>query len=307
MIDLVKLQVFLCSAENLSFSKAAQQLHLSQPTVSHHIKKLEQELDAKLFDRSSSEIKLTEAGRILLPRARKLLAESIEIKQMMGSLDERVVGQLRIACSTTTGKYVLPQFAARFHQRHKNVRIAIRRCTASNVVPRLLDEDANLGVVSFDACDEDLDCQEFFTDHIILIASMNHPWAKRGMIDPSDLLGNPMIIREQGSGTRRVILAELGRHDIGLEDLDIFLEVGNAEAIVKTVEEGFGVSFVSRIAAECAMERGNIVQVPIRDFDLHRKIYMIRKKLHAANRALESFWAFVHDPINNDLLLLAES
>jgi DNA-binding transcriptional LysR family regulator len=187
------------------------------------------------------------------------------------------------------------------------VRVAIRRCTSSRVVPRLLEEDSNLGVVSFDACDEDLDCQEFFTDHIILIAPTHHPWADRDSIDPSDLIGNPFIIREAGSGTRRVMLAELGRHDIGLEDLDIFLEVGNAEAIVKTVEEGFGVSFVSRIAAECAMERGKIIHVPIEDIELHRKIYMIRKKFHAANRALEAFWAFVHDPINNDLLLLAES
>ena len=307
MIDLAKLQVFLHAAENQSFSKAAQQLHLSQPTVSHHIKMLEQELGATLFDRSSSEIKLTEAGRILLPRARKLLRESIEIKQMMGSLDDRVVGHLRIACSTTTGKYILPQFAARFHERHHNVRVYIRRCTASHVVPRLLNEEANLGVVSYDACSDDLDCQQFFTDHIILIAPIGHPWTERNAIDPSDLLGMPMIIREQDSGTRQVMLAELGRHDIGLEDLDIFLEVGNAEAIVKTVEKGFGVSFVSRIAAECAIERGTIVRIPINDVDLHRNIYMIRKKLHSANRALEAFWAFVHDPANMDLLRLAEA
>ena len=103
------------------------------------------------------------------------------------------------------------------------------------------------------------------------------------------------------------MLAEFGRHDIGLEDLDIFMEVSNAEAIVKTVEAGFGVSFVSRIAAECAIERGTIAQIPIKDFDLHRKIYMIRKTLHPANRALEAFWAFVHDPANVDLLLLAEA
>jgi DNA-binding transcriptional LysR family regulator len=306
MIDLVKLQVFVCSAENLSFSQAAQQLHLSQPTVSHHIKMLEQELETSLFDRSGSEIKITEAGRILLPRARKLLSDSIELKQMLGAMDARVVGQLRIACSTTSGKYLLPQFAARFHQRHQLVRIVIQRCTLSHVVPRLLNEDANLGVVSYDACTEELDCQEFFTDHIILIAPRDHPLTGQEPVDPSDLIGIPMIIREHASGTRQVVLAELGRHDIGLEDLDIFMEVGNAEAIVRTVEEGFGISFVSRIAAEGAIERGKIAQVPVRDFSLHRKIYMIRKKLHSANRALESFWAFVHDPSNSDLLSLAE-
>lgn len=307
MIDLARLQVFLYSAENSSFSKAARLLHVSQPTVSHHIKLLEQEFGAALFDRSGSELKLTEAGRILLPRARKLLRESIEVQQMMGSLDDRVVGHLRIACSTTTGKYILPQFAARFRERHHHVQICIRHCTASHVVPCLSNEDANLGVVSYDACSDDLDCQHFFTDHIILIAPIDHPWTEREAIDPSDLLGMPTIIREQDSGTRQVLLAELGAHDIGLDDLDIFLEVGNAEAIVKAVEAGFGVSFVSSIAAECAIERGTIARIPIRDLDLHRNIYMIRRELRSANRALEAFWAFVHDPANSDLLLLAET
>ncbi|MEW6568154.1 MAG: selenium metabolism-associated LysR family transcriptional regulator [Chloroflexota bacterium] len=306
MIDLAKLHVFLYCAENASFSKAAKLLHVSQPTVSHHIKLLERELGAALFDRSGGELKLTEAGRILLPRARKLLRDSIAVEQMMGSLDDRVVGHLRIACSTTTGKYILPQFAARFRQRHRHVQISIRRCTASHVVSRLLNEDANLGVVSYDACTDGLDCQHFFTDHIILIAPAHHPWVEHDAIDPSDLLGTPMIIREPESGTRQVLLAELGAHDISLDDLDIFLEVGNAEAIVRAVEAGFGVSFVSYIAAACAIERGTIVRIPIRDFDLRRNIYMIRRELRSANRALEAFWAFVHDPANSDLLHLAE-
>ncbi len=306
MIDTPKLQAFLYAAQCLSFSEAARQLNLTQPTISHHIKVLEQTFGVELFDRSGRKLKLTEAGRLLLPSARQMVHESIEIQQMMESLHQNVAGEIRIACSTTTGKYMLPLFAARFRARHSDVRISILACTQGNVVPRLLQQEADLGVVSYDACGGEFECQEFFTDHISLIASTTHGWASRDGIDPSELLDVPFILREETSGTRRVMLAELGKHDITLEDMDVFLEIGNAEAIVKTVEANAGVSFVSRLAASWALKQGTIVEIPVTGIDLRRQIYMIRPEMYAANRAVEAFWSFVHDPVNADLLRLAE-
>jgi len=306
MIDLTRLQVFLSVAENLSFSEAAHKLHISQPTVSHHIKALEQALGVELFDRSSHRVKMTGAARLLYPRARKLLGDTVEIQQIMNSLQEQVVGHLRIACSTTAGKYILPQFAARFHERHPGVGISISRCTSTGVIPHLLEDDADLGAVSFEACEGEVECQVFFEDRIVLIVPAEHPWAKQEVIEPSDLLGENMILREQSSGTSRVLSVELGQHDIALEDLNAFLELGSSEAIVMTVEAGFGVSFVSRIAASCPLAMGIIAEVPVAGFDLRRKIYMIRKKLRPANRALDAFWGFVHDPANTDLLAMAK-
>ena len=306
MVDLTKLQAFLLVAQYLSFSKAARLLHLTQPTISHHIKALERSLAVELFDRSGPDLKLTEAGRLLLPWARKLVHESIELQQMMSSLDDNIAGHLRIACSTTTGKYILPQYAARFHAQHPDVQVSILACTQVNVVPRLLQEEADLGVVSYDACGGGFECQEFFADHIILIASAKHSWASRKHIDPAELLDVPFILREATSGTRRVMLAELGKRDITLDQMNIFLEVGNAEAIVKTVEANFGVSFVSRLAAAWALAQGTVVEVPVVGFDLRRQIYMIRPDIHFANRAIEAFWSFVHDLVNADLLRMAE-
>jgi DNA-binding transcriptional LysR family regulator len=101
------------------------------------------------------------------------------------------------------------------------------------------------------------------------------------------------------------MLAELGKYDIVLDDMNIFLEVGNAEAIVKTVEDGFGVSFVSRLAAAWALDRGSVVEVPVAGVDLRRKVFMVRKDIQEANRAMDAFWGFVHDPSNADLLSLA--
>ena len=123
--------------------------------------------------------------------------------------------------------------------------------------------------------------------------------------DIDDLLDEPMVIREPTSGTRRVMLTEFAKHDIGLDDLDIFLELGNAEAIARTVEAGFGVSFISTLAADWALKLGRIVSVPVADFELQRTIYMVRRALDTPNRAQEAFWNFVHDPSNADLLRLA--
>jgi DNA-binding transcriptional LysR family regulator len=306
MIDIVKLGTFIYAAESLSFSEAAKQLNLSQPTVSYQIKMLEKELGVSLFLRSGSQLQLTEAGRLLLPRARQLFNQSNEMEELLSSLQDGVAGELRIACSTTAGKYILPQLAARFCQRYPGIRVCILRCTSGDVTTHLLENEANLGVVSREIQDENIEYQEFFDDVISLIVSKDHPWAMRRDIEPEELINEPIIIREASSGTRHMMLSQLAKYDIGLDDLNIFMELGNAEATVRTVASGYAVSFVSTLASACPLERGNVVNVPIQGIDMRRKIYMIRKRIDAPHRAQEVFWSFVHSPINLDLLSLAE-
>ncbi|MCD6400823.1 MAG: LysR family transcriptional regulator [Anaerolineales bacterium] len=305
-IDFGKIEVFLYAAESLSFSEAAKRLHLSQPTVSYHIKDLESKLGVELLERLPSGLRLTEAGQFLLPWARKLIRQSVEIQEIMSSLQEKIVGHIRIACSTTSGKYILPQLAARFHNHYPWVRITILSCTSEYVIPNLLEEQANLGVVSQETLSNELDVQEFFQDHIVLIVPKGHPWSLKQSIEPQELTGTPLIVREQTSGTRRALLTELGKFDIGLDDFNTFLEIGNAEAIVATVAAGYGISFVSKMAADCAIKRGDVVEVKVEGLALHRIIYMIRRKIET-NRAQEVFWGFIHDPANDDLLQLPDS
>jgi DNA-binding transcriptional LysR family regulator len=224
MLDLQKIETFLCAAENLNLSEAAKQLHLSQPTVSHHIRMLEQELGAELFERSNTGLRLTEAGRLMLPWARRLLHDTANLQSMMSSIQD-VAGELRIACSTTAGKYILPQLAARFRQRHPGIWVSIPACASEKVALDLLDGDAHLGVMSREVNNLNLEVQEFFHDTIVLIVPAQHCWAKRVSIEPSELLEEPLIMREPTSGTRRVMLEELAKHDISLEDLNIFMEI----------------------------------------------------------------------------------
>ena len=146
-------------AESLNFTQTAQHLHISQPTVSKYIYELEQGFNALLFDRVGGRVQLTTAGKTLVPRARQLIHQSLDLEELMNSLNTEVVGYLKIACSTTTGKYILPELAARFCRRHPGVQISIMACAQEQVTLRLLESEADLGVVSLEVGGEHLECQ----------------------------------------------------------------------------------------------------------------------------------------------------
>ena len=251
-------------------------------------------------------LKLTEAGRLLLPWAHRLLHDTNNLQAMMASIQSDIVGELRITCSTTAGKYVLPQLAARFSHLYPGVRVRILSCTPEDVTIKLLDGEAHIGVLSHETQSASLEIQEFFRDKISLIVPAEHRWAYRKVIEPSELLEEPIIFREESSGTRQVVLAELAKFDIGLDDLNIFMELGNAEAIVRTVAAGYGISFVSRLATTCPQERGNIIELAVEGLNLDRKIYMVRNTSSNPHRPRDVFWGYIHAPENADLIRMPE-
>ncbi len=306
MIDLMKLRTFIIAAERQNFSIAAKQLNLTQPTISHHIKTLEQELGIQLINRSDHVVHLTEAGRLLLPWARKLIRQSNELQELMFSMDKNIVGQIRIACSTAAGKYILPQLSARFLKQFPAIQISILACTSEHIIHNLLNNDANLAVSSSEKIDTGIESQAFFIDQINLIVPFDHHWSSNQPIDVSEILNEKIIVRESNSGTRRVMLEEFAKHDISLDDLNIFMEIGNTEAIVNTVAAGFGIAFVSKLSAVNEIELGLVRVIPTNEFELKRKIFMVRKEIRPANRALEVFWGFINNPDNYDLISLPQ-
>ena len=304
MFDITRLQVFIQAAETLNFSEAAKRLNLSQPTVSHHIKALERKIGAELFERAKGHLHLTQAGRFLLPNARQLVRQAVSFQELVESMKEDVVGDLRIACSTTVGKYLLPRFAVRLRHLHPGINISVVKCAPEDVVMRLLEDEADLALISSELHDQGFDIQEFFMDEIPLIVPPDHALATRESISPDELMDEMFFIREASSGTRRVMLTELAKHDISLDDLNILLELGSAEAILEMVADGFGISFVSRMAVSRMLRWGELVEVAVDGLDLRRTIYMVRKKLKGFSRAQEVFWSFIHNPENIDLFRL---
>jgi DNA-binding transcriptional LysR family regulator len=302
MIDLTRLKAFIFSAETMSFSEASHLLQLSQPTISHHIKTLEKNLGVILFERRGNQLVLTEAGNLLLPWARKLIRQSNEIREMMMAVQDQAIGHLRIACSVASGKYVLPHLAMRFRERFPEVQVSILPCAPRDVTTRLIEDQANLALVSSEMVKQGFESQTLFTDTVRLIVPKDHPFTQQDTVIPGDLLKEKFIMREPGSGTRAVLMTELSKHDMTLDDLEVLFELGNAEGIVQSVAAGYGVSFVSELLARDLLDLDRIRMLDVEGLRLVRQVFMVRRTLQTPQRVTDAFWSFVHNPANQDLL-----
>jgi len=293
MINLNDLTVFLAAAECGNFSETGRQLHLSQPAISQKIVSLEKRFGTKLFTRQGRAVRLTETGKTLQPIARELLSSARHLEETMASLQGELVGEMNIGCSTASGKYLLPGLIARFRRQYPQVRINVLISSRNSVLDRLLAGELSLGVSSKKIEHRDLDYQDFFTDDVILIAAANHPWANYRHVYPDDILDEPLILREEGAGTREVLFDGLQSCDITPDMLNVAMVLGNAEAIVMAVGEEIGVAFISRLAAQRDLEVGRVVEVQVDGIDLTRHIYLGRNLKLPATRAQTEFWNFV--------------
>ena len=301
-MDTETLNIFIDASQTLNFSVTAQRMHVSQSTVSKHIRGLEDKLGVVLFNRNGARMQLSKTGEALLPWAQQLVQECERFQKMAHALHEDVAGPLRIACTTAAGKYILPTLAVRFNKRFPRVNVSMMACQPPDVDKILHDEKADLAVVSFETTNPSHECQVFFFDHIVLIAPPDHAWASMENIQPDDLIKEAMILREPTSGTRRALFSALAAHDISLADLNTILELGNAESIVAAVAAGIGVAFISHASAEFALEAGRVKEVSIPILPIRRKVCLLRKTHQSSHRAAEVFWGFIHEPDNADLI-----
>lgn len=293
MLNLNELAVFLVAAESGNFTAAGRQLHISQPAVSQTIDSLEKQFGAELFTRRGRTVRLTEAGKILKPMAKELLAASRRVEETMLSLQGEVIGEMEIGCSTASGKYLLPGLIARFRRQYPQVRINVLISSRQAALNKLLAGDVDFGVSSKKIEHRDIEYQKFFEDEVILIVPAGHSWSQTRQIFPDDLLDEPMILREEVAGTREVLMESLRKHDILPEMLNVAMVLGNAEAIEMAVEEGIGVAFVSRLSAARGLALGRVVEVHVEGMHLRRSISLARNRRMPVTRAQTEFWEFV--------------
>jgi DNA-binding transcriptional LysR family regulator len=306
MLDVYELTVFLAAAETENFSEAARHLHLTQPAVSMQIRALEKKLGVDLFPRTGRTLALTEQGRALMPLAREVVNRAMQIQEELESLKGEVVGHLKLGCSTSTGKYILPHLVARFRACHPKVQITIFNHNRNTVLNELDDGSVQLAVVSSQPTGSDVVFRHFFTDHVVLIVPAHHPWAQRDFIDPQELRQANFILRgDSASGTRQEVEAMLEAVNLSLADLNLVMEIGNSEAISMAVEEGIGVAFVSRTVARRGIELGRIKEVGVAGAALQREVFIAHSRRHPATRAQMEFWSFIQQPENEQLLRLA--
>ncbi len=305
MLDVYELKVFLVAAETENFSEAARQLNLTQPAVSMQIRSLEKKLGVDLFFRAGRSLALTEQGKVLMSMARDMVNHAIQIEEEIESLKGEVVGHLKIDCSTATGKYFLPHLAARFRRCYPAVQMTIYNHSRDVVINELCEGAVQLIVVSAPPACRDVEYRHFFTDHVVLIIPIDHPWAERDIISVEELREADFILRDQLSGTREEVEQVLTEVGLSVNDLNVVMEIGNSEAISMAVEEGIGAAFVSRTVAKRGIELGKIKEISVAGLSLKREVFIAHSLRYPATRAQSEFWNFVQKPENETLLELA--
>lgn len=294
-INIPELRVFVTAAEELNFSRAAARLHLSQSAVSQNIQSIEKSYGVELFVRHGRSVQLSEVGQVILPMAREVLNTVRLLEDSLINVKGEVAGELTIGCSTTSGKYILPNLLAAFRREYSLVRSRVTISSRSGVVERLLDQTLALGVMSRQVEHRDLEYMPLLEDKVILIVPIDHPWAQYGRAMPADLLDQPFIRREESSGTAEVVSNALKQQGVMPDTLNVVMELGNAEAIEMAVEEGIGIAFVSELVAARGLALGRIKQVEINGLDIVQRIYLYRHVGSVFTRAEARFWEFVQE------------
>ena len=257
-LDLGALQAFYQVARLGSFSRAADALHRSQPAVSRQVQALEASLGFPLFAERRPRVVLNDAGRALAVYAERILRLCGEAVQTMGELRSLDRGRVRLAASTTPGGYVLPALLARFSARHPGIEIHLAVARSAEVARRVAAGDADIGVLSEGMAGPEFFVQPFVADKLLLVAAPDHRLAGR---EPSadQLAAETLLLREEGSGTRRAVELHLEREGLRFARSFTF---GCSEGIMRAVAAGMGLGFLSRFAVEGELARGTLAQVP---------------------------------------------
>ena len=303
MLNPYELQVFLAAAEAESFSAAARRLHLTQSAVSQQVHSLEQQLQVELFHRDGPRISLTDNGRALMSMAREYVHLSAHIEENMAARRGMVTGQLTIGCTSTPGKYVLPWIVSSFCRDHSQVKIAVEVIKRADLVQKLEQHAIDFGIMSGQVAHPDLIFDEFMQDDLVLIVPAQHPFAHQEVVSPEQLKGQTVILREEAAGTRIALLE--GLEHVGVKGNDIKvapIEFGAAESIIAAVEAGCGISWVSMVAAQRAVEIGKIRLIEVEGLSLRRTIYLVRHQQHASSEAHLKLYEFISSPAGQSIL-----
>lgn len=292
-LDLRKLEVFFWVAELGSFSLAADHLSLRQPTVSAHIRELEEKLGSKILNRVGGEVTPTAVGQVLFERAKALLAFKKETVAALDHFQGKVKGELLIGGSNIPGEYILPHKLGAFIQRYPEVKPILRIGDSAGIVEAVLDGKVEIGFVGFKGEDGRLSFQRIWKDEMVLAVPKGHSWARLKAIELKDLRKEGFISREGGSGTLRSFRSLLSRKGQEPEKLlNVIMELGSTEAIKEALIAGLGVSILSRTSIQREIQDGLLKEVPIYGLKLERDFYQVfhrNRTLSPVSHAFSSF------------------
>jgi len=288
-----KLKVFCTVAETKSFSKTSEIIHLTQPAVSLQIQALEEVYETKLFDRSSSTVTLTPAGEVLYKFAKEILHLYANVEKVIGEMTGLVKGSISIGASSTIGNYVLPVLITDFKKTHPKIKVHMLVGNSKRVVELLNSGNVDLGLVEGEVTRQKMAIEKILSDELLLIVPSYHPWAKKKEISISELTKEPFIIREGGSGTRQMIEKFFALHGIAPQDMRISMVLGSTVAIKEAVENGLGVSIVSRWAARKEVKYGSLCLIRIKEQKMIREFSLVTNKGSVSSHAVDEFLTYL--------------
>lgn len=270
-----RLQVFYTVAKRLNFTKAAEELFISQPAVTKHIKELEDQFNLALFNRKGNRITLSPAGKILLKHTERLQEIYRQIEFDLNQFNETQKGTLHIGSSTSITQYILPPLLAQFHSTHQDVKVQLLNGNSEQIEQALMNKDIELGIIESKSKRREINYTPFLKDEIVLVCSSKNQLIKNDEINPEDLKNIQLLLREPGSGTLEVIADALKQKGIRLSDLQVEMQLGSTEAIKSYLQHSDCMAFISMHAIFEELKNNTLKIIEIKKLQFHRHFYFI--------------------------------
>lgn len=292
-MDLWRLHIFCKVVELRSFSKAASSVYLSQPTVSSHIKDLEDHFECKLIDRLGREVAPTKAGLLLYGYAAKMIALKENAERALAEFQGKVRGHLTIGGSTIPGGYILPPLLGEFKQAYPEVTVTLIESDTAGIIQDTIEGRVELGIVGAKAREAQLVQEKVMDDEMYLIVPKGHKWAATGHVTLEELIKEPFIMREPGSGTRKSIEQVLDQSGHWFGHLNVVAEMGSTEAVRQAIKAGVGVSILSECAVGDELAARSLKKVGIKGMSFQRAFYLIVHKHRTQSPLCHAFVKFL--------------
>jgi len=276
--------VFISVAENLSISKAAIELNISQPAVTRHIKELEDRYKTNLLERKGNKIYLTVAGEKVYNAFKTIAQLYRDLDFEIGQMQESISGEFKIGASSTISQYVIPKVIASFHKRYPKIQIFLMNGNSFEVEKLLLDSQIDVAMVENHSSQSGIRYIDFLNDELIVVTGGNSIYAKRETITKEDLFKIPLVVREQGSGTLEVIKQIFAQQNISFGDLKTLIHLGSTESIKNFLQEFDGLAIVSEKAVQNELSLKTLVKLSVTGFSIQRKLRIAYKQGHKSRQ-----------------------
>lgn len=286
-----RLQVFHTVARLLSFTKAAETLHMTQPAVTFQVRQLEEHFNTRLFDRTHNRISLTEAGRRVFEYSDRIFDLYNDMENAVREMTGDISGVVMIGASTTIAEYMLPALLGDFRNKYPDVNVQLRVSNTDGIVSMVENNIIDLGVVEAPVTNKNLVVEICRMDELVAIVPPTHPLAKNKVVKIEDMLKYPYICREEGSGTREVISEYLSQAGVNMTDISVCMELGSPEAVKGAVEAAMGVSIVSRATIQKELKLQTLVALQLEP-KLQRPFSFVHQKQKFRHLAMDELLEF---------------